>query len=172
MSTAFEHNRIRAPRGHGEAVVDPPLEAVAGQVAENRTRLAQFGGELYGRPLADLRREARASLLSAARRYTAAYRNIADSPLSADAPLLLAGHQPQLFHAGVWFKNFALSALGQRVGAHALNLLIDNDVVTATALRVPHRTASGLHVEAIPFDGAGDAIPYEERQIQDPACLA
>lgn len=169
MSTAFAHNRIRAPRGHGEAVVDPPLDAVAETLSENRRLLTQTDGDLRGRSLADLRREARLTLLREARGYTSAYRDVAASPPAA-APLLVAGHQPQLFHAGVWFKNFALSALGQRLGANAVNLLIDNDVVPSTTLRVPRRTGAGLHVETLPFDGAGEPIPYEEREIRDAAC--
>ena len=45
---------------------------------------------------------------------------------SADS-LLLAGHQPELFHPGVWVKNFALNGLARRHGATPLNLVVDND---------------------------------------------
>ena len=40
-------------------------------------------------------------------------------------------------HPGVWFKNFVLSSLAQRTASHAVNLLIDNDAVRTTSIRVP-----------------------------------
>jgi len=61
-------------------------------------------------------RQARADLLAAARRWTAAYRQV---DLASDDPeglIFLAGHQPELFHPGVWFKNFALGAIARQQG--------------------------------------------------------
>ena len=46
--------------------------------------------------------------------------------------IFLAGHQPELFHPGVWFKNFALGDLARRYQATAVNLVIDSDTVKST----------------------------------------
>ncbi|MFN9917551.1 MAG: hypothetical protein ACK53L_33510, partial [Pirellulaceae bacterium] len=46
----------------------------------------------------------------------------------ADRPLILSGHQPELFHPGVWFKNFLLSSLAARHQAVALNIQVDHDL--------------------------------------------
>jgi hypothetical protein len=83
------------------------------------------------------------------------------------APFVLAGHQPQLFHAGVWFKNFALSSLGKDLGACAVNLLIDNDILRNPSIRVPSGPQSQPHIATVAFDQATHPIPYEERTIQD-----
>ena len=54
--------------------------------------------------------------------------------------IFLAGHQPQLFHPGVWFKNFALDRLARRHGAVAVNLVVDSDTIKS------HRRARARRV--------------------------
>ncbi len=171
MSVIPEYKRMRAPRGHGESLIDPPWAELDRCVQDNGSRFRQFNGDVQGRDWQQLRREARQELVQAARRYTAEYRDVAEIAPLVDGPLLLAGHQPELFHAGVWFKNFALSSLGTRLGAVAVNLLIDNDVLHAASIRVPSRTAAGVHVETLAFDGVCEGVPYEERTIRDAACF-
>jgi hypothetical protein len=171
MSVVPEYKRLRAPRGHGESLIDPPWAELARCVQENDSRLRQCCGDLQGRSWTQLRREARQELLHAARGYTAEYRDVPEIASLADRPLLLAGHQPELFHAGVWFKNFALSSLGARLGAVAVNLLIDNDILHAASIRVPSRTAAGVQVESLAFDGPTEGVPYEERTIRDAGCF-
>lgn len=168
MSAVLEYKRLRAPRGHGEVLLDPPWGDLDSFVAENRARFRHEDCDLQGQSLQQLRDGARRGLLRAARQYTAEYRDVPETSCFDDGPLLLAGHQPQLFHAGVWFKNFALSSLGARLEAAAVNLLIDNDILPTAAIRVPRRTAAGWQVEAVSFDGAGEGLPYEERTIRDP----
>lgn len=162
----IEYRRLRAPARDGEAFVDPPWEAAAEIVEENAARLRHAEREVAGRPRTELAAEARRQLLKDARRYSAQYRNV-DPPGEADRRVLLAGHQPQLFHPGVWFKNFALSAMGRRLNATTVNLVIDNDVAGAPSLRVPSGSPEAPRVEAIPFDAPAPRIPYEARPIVD-----
>src|SRR5439155_1686806 len=86
---------------------------------------------------------------------------------SGDA-IFLAGHQPELFHPGVWIKNFALQSLAQRHDAIPLNLVVDNDAVKATALRVPHETQQ----VKVPFDAWQSDAPCEDRAVQDEELFA
>ena len=62
--------------------------------------------------------------------------------------IYLAGHQPQMFHPGVWFKNFALGELARRHGATAVNLIVDNDMLSDASLRVPGGSVSEPHAVA------------------------
>ena len=97
-----------------------------------------------------------------------AYRD-ADPPVGDGGPLFLAGHQPQLFHPGVWFKNFALSALARKWGGQAINLLIDNDILAirrSGSRRVP---SAEPHVISVPMDRVVEAIPFEQREVADAA---
>jgi len=162
------HRRLRAPREHGSVLIDPPLTEAARMISANQARGAVAEYQLQGRSLAELARRGRIDLVSAARHYTASYREIPQES-SADR-LILAGHQPELFHPGVWFKNFVLSGLARGQRATAVNLVIDSDTIKHVAVRVPGCSASTPAVESTPFDASADEIPFEEREIED-RCL-
>jgi hypothetical protein len=159
---------LRAPREHGSVLIDPPLADVSQMVARNQVRSAAANYQLHGRSLAELSARGRADLVAAAHRYTSAYRKIDDA--SPTERLYLAGHQPELFHPGVWFKNFVLSGLARGGRATAVNLVIDSDTIKHVAVRVPGGSASAPAVESTPFDASADEIPFEERDIED-RCL-
>ena len=88
------------------------------------------------RTLADQSRE---EMLRAAIAYTSSYRNLSGDHAHwrSSSPLIFAGHQPDLFHPGVWAKNFAMGAFAASRGGVAINLLIDADVPKSTSLKVP-----------------------------------
>lgn len=163
----IENRQLRAPARHGEALFDPPWNAAAEVVEQNAALGKNAEVEIAGRRLPELASEARAHLLRDARHYTVAYRDVQDLPNRADGRVLLAGHQPQLFHPGVWFKNFALSSLGQRLDAAAINLVIDNDAAGAPALRVPAGSLQAPRLATIPFDQPATPVPFEQRAVQD-----
>ncbi len=156
---------FRAPSGDGGALIAPSPGEWDRVLAENRTIREQWRYDVQGRPLDELARQARRDLLWAAVAYTRRYRN-APSPADDAAPeLFLAGHQPELFHPGVWLKNFVLGALAQQRGAVAVNLLIDNDTVKGTSLKVPTGVPETPRLTPVPFDAAGEPVPYEERRV-------
>jgi hypothetical protein len=171
----IENRRLRAPARHGEVLIDPPLAAAEELVEQNSAVLREAEIDIAGRSLADLAAEARSLLLQEANKYTAAYRDV-DAPggtsrCGARLPerILLAGHQPQLFHPGVLFKNFALAALANRLNAAAVNLVIDNDAAGPPSLRVLAGSTAAPTIEAVPFDQPAPRVPYEERRIADVA---
>lgn len=168
--------RYRAPQEDGAALVDPEPGQVAELLAENRRLLAEDTCEIGGVRLPELAAAARQELVAMAERYTAAYLGASPlAPSSATAqplperPLLVSGHQPELFHAGVWWKNFLLSSLAERHGAAAVNLIVDSDLARQTTLAVPERRGESIVVGAVPLDGPAPAIPHEQRSIVDPA---
>lgn len=166
----LEYRRWRAPREHGSALIEPALSDVDDCWRQNQRRLGQSAQFRFSSP-SDLRRQARLELFDIARRHTLAYRD-APGPLSPDTPCWMAGHQPEMFHPGVWFKNYVLSALGQRFAATAINLVIDNDTPHSTAIRVPLDDAKATRVEPIPFDQGATDIAFEERTVIDAALFA
>ena len=165
-----EGRHFSAPGENGGALVNPPFAEVAGLVAEN-VRLRGRGeyGEydVHGRSLAQLSQQARAALLADARRWTAAYRPVGPVVDAPQGLVFLAGHQPELFHPGVWFKNFALGALARQHGAAAVNLIIDSDTIKSTSLRTPGGPVADPTTEMVPFDRMEPRVPYEERKIVD-----
>lgn len=171
MGQSLEHTRLRAPRVDGGTLIEPPLAAASDLVARNAAGVAQSNYDLSGRPLGELARQAREELCRAALANTREYRDVAAIAADPSAPVILAGHQPQLFHPGVWFKNFVLSALAESQAATAVNLVIDSDTIKSAAVRVPTGSAESPFVESVPLDRNGAEIPFEERQIIDPALV-
>ncbi len=129
--------------------------------------------DFQGRTLDKLSAEARRQLLIDARHWTREYCDV-DLPTGDDSqtgesttPIFLAGHQPQLFHPGVWLKNFFLDGLARRRRAVAVNLIIDNDAVKQTSLRVPCGSIERPRLETTPFDRPTPGVPYELCRIAD-----
>ncbi len=151
-----ERNVPRAPSRSGGIVADPPLHEAGVLLAANRQSLSARG-DLLGRPWSELRRHARLAAVAAAQAY------LGDTSAIAADSLIVAGHQPELFHPGVWVKNFALYGLARSLGVTPLNLVVDNDTVKSTALLLPDPP----HVRRAPFDRWTGETPYEERTIVD-----
>ena len=158
-------SRLRAPRQDRAIVANPPLSETAALLVANRRRLAEPPLEILGRPLLRLRQQARDSALAAARAYLLQ----CGEPLPAltGASWLVAGHQPELFHPGVWVKNFALNGLARAHQGVALNLIVDTDTAKSAVLRLPTRTSGWPRVVALPLDRWSLEAPFEERTVRD-----
>src|SRR5258707_1180427 len=118
----------------------------------------------------EARARARSQAVDAARGYLREHGE--PLPEGEATSLLLAGHQPELFHPGVWVKNFALAGLARRQGATALNLVVDNDTLKSTFLRLPAPPDADVpvpHFARVPFDEWHGAAPWEERGVLDAA---
>ncbi|MFG0265752.1 MAG: hypothetical protein ACF8AM_11480 [Rhodopirellula sp. JB055] len=180
-----EYRDLRAPTQTLGTLIEPPL-CDAELLLKNNLATAQAempAGSLW----ADLRNEAREQLVNDARRYTSSYRDVAsfcaDQPNHAgennSRPIVMAGHQPTLFHPGVWFKNYTLQKIASDCCALPINLVIDNDIATTRSIRVPQLQPqagfSGEHRggprqgswQSISYDSGGETLPFEQAQIRD-----
>jgi hypothetical protein len=168
--------RLSAPRQDGEKLIDPSWDALPLVVADNRERLAEADYDLQGRSLREVAASARRALFERAVAYTRQYRDVTSAFATArqvgEVPFILSGHQPQLFHAGVWYKNFVLGGSARRLGGVGIHLLIDSDLCRSASIRVPTGTIDQPRVEAVPYDQPAAEVPYEERTIRDVATLA
>ncbi len=162
---------MRAPAQDGAVVADPPLREAGHALSANKLRLhsGAEGRLLLGRPWTDLRRQARHDAVAVALDY------LRENPASENRvpkldTLLVAGHQPELSHPGVWIKNFALYGLARAHGAVPLNLVVDNDAVKTTALRIPTpatREQDRPRARTVLFDRWTGEVSYEEKTITD-----
>jgi hypothetical protein len=164
--------RFATPRENRAVLAVPPMEDAGALAAENVQLRSTADYSLHGRSLAQLARQARAELLGAAQTWTAAYRQADPPSLDPQGLIFLAGHQPELFHPGVWFKNFALGELARRHGAAAVNLVIDSDTMKSTALLTPGGSLADPRREAVLFDRPDGRLPFEERRILDASLFA
>lgn len=164
------HRKLRAPREDRGVLIDPARQTLPDVITRNVAQRDGWNFRLAGESIAAFAVAARAEFVAQALAYTRAYRDATDPP--ARFRLILAGHQPELFHSGVWAKNFALSGLAATTGATAVNLVIDGDTLKTTSLRVPTGSAAMPSVESVPFDAPSDEIPYEARRVVDPETFA
>jgi hypothetical protein len=157
--------QVRAPTHDGAIVAAPPLAEAEGLIRANLRSLYSSALSVGGQPWLEFRSKARQSLLRAVRQYLGQR----DEPagIRPDARgIVMAGHQPELFHPGVWVKNFALNGLAKKLGFLPVNLVVDNDSVKSTVLHFPE-ISEPPHRSTIPFDTPSDGEPYEERTVLD-----
>lgn len=166
MSVDLTYQRFIVPRENHSLLAIPPLEEAPNRLHVNQERIRSARCELHGRPLADLRAATRCTAISLANAYTSAIIGQSDQ-VPCTETLIVSGHQPELFHVGVWAKNFSLAGIAAQCRATAINLIIDNDTMNSTSIRVPVGSRDQLRFERIPFDTARSTQPWEEATIQD-----
>jgi hypothetical protein len=168
MAKSIAYRRLRAPRQDGVALCDPPLSQAWALLQQNVSLNSVSSDlELGNRRLSELRWEARQELQILARAYTSEYRDVPAREVTGQTPVILAGHQPDLVHPGVWFKNFVLSSLAEQTEALAVNLLIDNDAVRGTAVRVPTGSWNDPVSTFVPLDDMFGIAPFETRRVRN-----
>lgn len=166
----METRRLRAAPGDGGVLAVPPLEEAGGRLEGNRARLGGWDHDFQGRRAGRLRAMARHQVLAASRSYLGRFGLEAPAEPGPSAPLVVTGHQPELFHPGVWVKNFAASALADAHGGAAINLVVDNDTPKWASIRVPTREGDGgLRAVAVDFDDWAREVPYEDWAVANPA---
>jgi hypothetical protein len=167
---------VRAPAGDESVVAVPPLAEAIELAHGNHERLATAGADIQGRDLAMIRRWARSEVYRAAREYTvgltaARVTDGQDGSVDRSAEELdattffVSGHQPTLFHPGVWVKNFAVARLANIDRAVGLNLVVDTDTFSGTSIRIPTGPFDKPRVTAIAFDEPRPRQPWEEARI-------
>lgn len=158
--------RFRAPQGDREILCVPSADQLPEFVAAALER--EVDADWLGEPLDNLAKSARAEILTSATKWTREYAHV-PRDANPDAPLILTGHQPELFHPGVWLKNFFAARLATACGGTAINLIVDSDLCRSSAISVPAGTGSELRLESVPLDQTLTEMPYEERCIADAA---
>ncbi len=166
------YRRLRAPAEDRQAFIDPPGNQSADIFQRNRIHRFASSAEIGGQRLGEFSRKAQRELLELALRFTSTYQDVPAPQQPRDLALVLTGHQPQLYHPGVWLKNFATSAIAQHVGAWAINLLIDSDTLQSPTLRIPSGTVEQPQVISLAYDATTDEVPFEERTVRDLGCWA
>jgi hypothetical protein len=153
--------RYRAPQEDGGVVSDPPVADWPRLVADNRRLSDTTAVSIDGTPLARFRELARAELSVISGTQLPAF--------DPSRPLVLTGHQPELFHPGVWVKNFAAHKLARQVVGTAVNLVVDTDTLKSASVHLPTVSPepSRVRLVSVPFAAAGPEQPYESRLVGD-----
>lgn len=167
----LEYRRLRAPAEDGQSLTVPDIAGSRQMLLANEQILAGHSFAINSIPISGLRQTARREFLELAARYTRRYIDIGDIRTETPERIFVTGHQPVLFHPGVWFKNFRLDHLARLCHGIAVNVQIDNDLCAGKSIRVPSGSTSRPRFEWIPFDRSGALFPYEGEEIGDEACF-
>ncbi|MEI8020034.1 MAG: hypothetical protein WCH39_17655, partial [Schlesneria sp.] len=166
MQENLNPHPYRVPREDRSLLSIPELHLANTLVEENRASFDQSRLALHGRSLISLRSDLRRDAVRLARAHTSRL-------LQTDIPELdlqscvVSGHQPELFHVGVWSKNFTLAGVARRCQSTAINLVIDNDTLNTTTIRIPAGTRDRLRIDRLLFDTPRPALPWEEAKVLD-----
>ena len=163
--------RPAAPKDDRSILAVPKLSDWRSNLAEN-VRHLHGNASIAGRTLSELRTQARQDLVDAARTYHATFDGDTSWSPDIDQPFIVTGHQPELFHPGVWIKSFATARFAKGVSGLPVHVIIDNDTIKASAIRVPAGGPDRFIVGHVPFDKWEGEIPYEERAVVDESVLA
>lgn len=162
--TAYRSYQV--PRHDRGVLIDPSPRLLGPRFADNQAALRGVNLELAGQPLNRWQDELRAEVLRAAVRHTSVYRDYTGAKDSQR--IVMAGHQPELFHPGVWLKNFALSRFAGDVGATAINFIVDHDLASSRGIDVPQLVSRrAVRRGFVDLDRAGPVIPWEMHRIAD-----
>ncbi|MGZ0174029.1 MAG: hypothetical protein ACKVHE_31355 [Planctomycetales bacterium] len=170
---AWERTQIRVTRENGTFLIHPEPGAIIRHVEQLRDQQELSGSagcRILNRGLSDIRATARSEVIAAASQWTSELlgRTI---EVQVAAPLIMTGHQPELFHPGVFAKNIATSQLASRGGGVGLNLVVDNDLMASTRIRVPVGDRENPSVSTLEFDAARAPLPWEEARVADMSLL-
>ncbi|MGC1275338.1 MAG: hypothetical protein WBC44_16650 [Planctomycetaceae bacterium] len=163
----WRRTHLAVPRADETLLAIPELDAAAESARANAGQFDDATIDLQGRPFDRVRLWARAEAVQLAKVFTGGA--LGDPAADADptAPLVIPGHQPALYHPGVWAKNFAAAGIAKRLGGAALNLIVDNDIYSRPAIDLPAGTRDEPRRTAIAFDERQRARPWENAFIQD-----
>ncbi len=160
--------RLRAPSADGALLAEPPLHEAGVQMDRNIAFLSGWDHDFQGRRASRLRPLARSQVIARAHDYLGRA-GFTDRPALTGPPerLVVTGHQPELFHPGVWVKNFAAAAIARERGGIGLNLIVDNDIPKSSSIRVPHLEGGAVQVQRVDYDEWAGEVPFEELQVRD-----
>lgn len=123
-------SRQQPPEGHGEVLCSPPFGEWAASASANRELRETWPPELR-----ELHVLARQETVQTAGEYSASLG--IPGATRPGGPLVMTGHQPELFHPGVWVKSFLVQRFADEQGATGVDLVVDTDVAGRLEMKMP-----------------------------------
>jgi hypothetical protein len=129
--------RAETPAGNGELLSEPPYAEWAALARANARAAATWGFDMCGVPVTQARAEARRECLGLAEDFSARLGvRVADVGAVPDL-LVMTGHQPEIYHPGIWVKDFLLQRVADETGAAAIDLVVDSDAFETVGIHSP-----------------------------------
>src|SRR3989338_11002245 len=82
-------------------------------------------------------------------------------------PIIQTGHEPILYHPGVWIKNHLAHYLVKKLGGISVNMIVDNDACNMGLMYVPILSKISASVGKVAFVKNKDHVACEEIVFDD-----
>jgi len=77
-------------------------------------------------------------------------------------PIIQTGHEPILYHPGIWIKNHLVQYLVNKLGGIGVNMIVDNDACNMGFMYVPILSEKSASVGKVALVRNKDHVAYEE----------
>ena len=169
---SLHYVRLRAPQRDGQTLDVPAADDVQSLFEKN---VATRASSAWSTEVFDVahwqsiaRREAVAMAVAYSRRYLPEAAQLEEISTDDGRPILFGGHQPRLFHPGVWYKNFRLHHLATKFNAMSINMVVDNDLTVGSSIKLPIvNSGTSVRTGFVAFDDPGPTVPLEMRGVQN-----
>jgi hypothetical protein len=146
------------PQRSGEVLCLPPARDFPALARANAASLDAADVDLAGMGLREVRARLRRVLLTEAASYAASVGLSLPPGWPGHGPVIGTGHQPFLFHPGIWTKHLLVSRFSRQ--AAVLNMPVDCDAAEDVGVDVPVLEA-GLRIVRETLIHAEPDVPYE-----------
>ncbi|HHT9145310.1 MAG TPA: hypothetical protein ACFYD4_06445, partial [Candidatus Wunengus sp. YC61] len=82
-------------------------------------------------------------------------------------PIVQTGHEPILYHPGIWVKNYLTQYLVKKLGGIGVNMIVDNDACNMGFMYVPILSEKSASVGKVALVRNKDHVAYEEIVFDD-----
>ena len=147
--------QVPPPAEESGAYFAPEFESWPEVLAGNVVGAAGHDVDIAGRRLSVLREEGRREALKLAREWSSRHGIPMGDRVEPGRTVVATGHQPDLYHPGVWLKAFALQRIARDSGSVGLDLVVDTDGFDAVGLAAPRLTPRPVRAEVPLASGAG-----------------
>lgn len=131
------HAKPSLPAVHGEILTSPGFVSWAKLAARNHEQAAHWAFSIAGLPVADVRALARREALETAAAFSEKLGIALTDRRDPQGLIVATGHQPELYHPGVWIKDFLLQRLADECGAASFDVVVDTDGFDSVSVYAP-----------------------------------
>ncbi|HHT9129075.1 MAG TPA: hypothetical protein ACFYEE_10010 [Candidatus Wujingus californicus] len=177
----------KVPENDKEIFVSPAINDCIELILSNIKIISKYNFEISGVPFQVLRDKTRSELLQKAELYTNKIISIIEKEKLLDDLcekrkgcnfyinykslknnfIIQTGHEPILYHPGVWIKNHLTNYLTRKTGGIGINMIVDNDACNMGYMCAPNLFSKPPAIEKIQLVVDKNKLAYEEILFND-----
>lgn len=182
----------QVPENNKEVFLDPSIGCIPDLIQANRDKIQGYKFAINGIPFQIFREKTRKALLQKAVCFTEGISSLLkegssvsridaqqcthinnseqinkkwqtlNNELNKDVPVIQTGHEPVLYHPGIWIKNHLMQSILKKAGGVGVNMIVDNDACNMGFIYVPVLSDKPASVHKVTFIEGKEGVAYEE----------